>query len=239
MSARLFDARILHAFAHLQHLAASQNPRIHRSISHSAVSSLIECLALPMDTLLALFEKSPRAISGLNLIACAIGVAWIVGLSANSKLSRLGWVGFWVATGAFYLLETVHPDLHAARVGLYASTVCLLCSFDPAGRATDRPRTWWMVTAIFVVGGAAAADALGSAWGYETGWHQLLTAIVIGAWAWRARQVDLNGSMVITIYALVQLPVRQVLVSGGLTQASQAMILFAKHSRSTQASSWL
>lgn len=169
-----------------------------------------------MDTLIALFEKSPRASSGLNLIACAIGVAWTLGVRTDSKLARRGWVWFWVTTGIYYLIETIHPDLRISRVGLYSATVCLLSSFDPARQRAERPRAWWAIVAIFIVAAAVGADGLASIKNYEPSGHQLLTTIAIGAWAWRAREVDMSGSMIIMAYALVQLPIHQLLVSGGV-----------------------
>ncbi|MEO7730667.1 MAG: hypothetical protein ABIY55_06810 [Kofleriaceae bacterium] len=172
-----------------------------------------------MTDLLKLFEGSSRVSAALNLLTCAIACAWTIGLvgerRASFVLARRGWIAFWIATSTHYLVLTLDPLSSAGFAGLYVATACLLACWDPRRRPQMWPSWQWSVGSVVLVIAVVIMDHvhLEGRGGEDRGAHQLLTAFAIGLWAWRAREVDVAGSLTIAGYALIQLPIHQLLRS--------------------------
>lgn len=174
-----------------------------------------------MNELLKIFDKSPHVTAGLNLLACCIAAAWTRYLAGAPRpafrLARRGWIMFWIATGAFYLFQTILPGHSFPRIGLYVATGALLAAWDRKREHDRWPAISWLTWCVLAVVSCVTVDAIVAHYKVEdVGAHQLLTAIAIGLWAWRAREVDVQASMVIAGYAIVQLPVHQLLTIAGV-----------------------
>jgi hypothetical protein len=173
-----------------------------------------------MTDLLKLFDHDPQISAAMNLLACAIAFAWLARLTGERRtgfvLARRGWLLFWIATSVHYLVTTFDPNCTAGYGGFYVATAALLAAWDPSKREAAWPSRRWMIASVALVLAAAIVDRTAPACrGEDFGAHQLLTAVAIGMWAWRAREVDIPSSLTIAGYAIFQLPVHQLLVSVG------------------------
>lgn len=151
------------------------------------------------------------------MLACAISFAWLVGLVGERRsrfaLARRGWLGFWIATSVHYLATAFDPRCTAGYLGFYVATAALLAAWDPSRREATWPSWRWIVGSVALVVATIIVDRIGlQRRGEDSGAHQLLTAATIELWAWRAREVDIPSSLTIAGYAIIQLPIHQLLV---------------------------
>src|SRR6478609_11178109 len=87
-----------------------------------------------MDTFLKLFTSGYPGSFAANLVASLLGLVWTLGAKGRDRNRAVwrGWVGFWIGTGVFYILELVLPrsaPWWVAYVGLWAATWSLLTTF--------------------------------------------------------------------------------------------------------------
>lgn len=164
-----------------------------------------------MDTFLKLFTSGYPGSFAANLVASLIGLVWTVGAKGRdrNRVVWRGWVGFWVGTGAFYVLELVLPEATPwwlPYVGLWAATWSLLTAFWQTEDRTPSSRRAIFVRVVVLVFVSAAADIVTKHLTERSGWHQALTCYALLLWAWRLRLADVSKSTTLLAYGIVQLP---------------------------------
>jgi len=173
-----------------------------------------------MDVVKLFTDADVRSLYALNALLCLLGWLWLWGTSRPRRepIAYRGWIVFWAATGAYYCLLLVNTawPFWVAQTGLYVATVAL--SIALLNKTCTWPLSSVVPGAVFVVATTAALDIYLDSRGLYAVAHQLLTAIVVSGWAWSIRQADSSKSMVLLTYALVQLPVFQLMYFIGVEQ---------------------
>jgi hypothetical protein len=199
-----------------------------------------------MDLVKLFLSADPRGADLVNLMLCALGVLWLVGIPVERRARPewMAWLVFWFSTGAYYataMLAIVPVGKEAActdgfaicgltgcrhtaampgfmstlgppfeQLGLYVATAALLWGSQQRRAGRD---SYWRLPVLLVTLAALFDFILGCRFGVEhTGVHQTLTALAIGLFAWLVRDRDQSKSSALLLYALVQLPVRPLLL---------------------------
>jgi hypothetical protein len=169
----------------------------------------------------------------INALISFVCLLWTIGANIKNRdpIAWRGWIVFWIGTVSFYMLLAATDRWNNWSMPLFGTwwwipyigndvaTGSLLVSYDMTGGglcaatpARGNRRNLW--SAIVLVTIAVAADlvthqcTLSSAAGPRTGWVQILTSVALARWAWRLRTRDLGKSMLLLVYALVQLPLQ-------------------------------
>ena len=156
-----------------------------------------------------------------NLVISIIGLIWIYGINAtHNKHRKYTWLVFWGATAAFYLLKIKITDADKLGwipyIALDVSFLALLIGVVlDLGFAGIR-RNSFIILAFVIAIGARLIDIHIKDSGGVMYVHQLVITLALLLWAWRHSLEDVNQSLVVVVYALIQFPFQQMVLKFGI-----------------------
>ncbi|MFT3924568.1 MAG: hypothetical protein QM778_18660 [Myxococcales bacterium] len=155
-------------------------------------------------------ERALFVLSCLVSLGCAAWIGFATPRERRSEVWR-AWVGFWIGTGLYYLLELVlglgrTPAWWISQLALDMASLSL---FVGLLYRTDPPRTseTWLTVAVVAlmvvrwIDIALVHNALPYAF-----FHQAVDVVLLAAWAWKGSSSD-EARWRFAGYALLQVPV--------------------------------